>query len=214
MKRYIAVNRNAYNVLAEEYDSRWKKYLKSSYPKLVLRPFENELRKNFKKSIRVLDVGCGAGLDSYIFSLHRFAVWGIDISPVMVAYAKKNSPRATIESGNFLHKKFSRRFHGIVMNASFHLFPKKDSHNVINRIKKLLCKGGLTLISTTAADVSKEGYFLKKDYRISVKRFRKFWRPEELIRVFTNNGFELLKSYGDKDPIVKKRWKNFIFRKI
>src|SRR3989344_1361245 len=146
MRDYIETNKSAFNRLAHEYNKRWRKYL--GHQETVLSPFEKKLKQDFEAPIRVLDVGCGAGLDSYILTEHDFQVCGIDIAEKMVEYARQNAPRGSFEETDFFTYS-NGQFHGIVIDAFLHLFPKADVPLVLNKAKSLLVPGGYGLVCTT-----------------------------------------------------------------
>lgn len=212
MREYIEINKWAYETLAFEYNEKWKKYVPAE--KQVLKPLENCLKKDFKNSIMVLDVGCGVGLDSYILSEAGFEVRGLDISPKMIEYAKKNAPKATFSVGDFLEAKFEDKFHGIILSAFIHLFPKKDTLEVLEKAKSLLVPGGYGIISTTQNAESKEGYYEKSEYSKKIKRFRKFWVKKELLDVLENSGLKVVSTYSNADPVFNnKSWITLTFRR-
>ena len=79
--------------------ARWyDEYLEKSedsYQKNVILP--NVLRiLNLKKGDRILDLACGQGFFSRVFSEAGAEVTGIDVSPELIALAKKHSPKKII----------------------------------------------------------------------------------------------------------------------
>lgn len=211
MKKYIEVNKRAYGILAEEYNLRWKKYLK--HQRTVLRPFEELLKTRFEKPIKVLDLGCGVGLDSYILTQDGFKVHGLDISQKMTRFARVNAPLAEFQTGDFLKSRFLKKFHGIIMDAFIHLFPRKEINSVLRKVKDILHDEGIVLICATESKFAKEGYFKKPDYKKTIKRFRRFWTNKELIQTLNKTGFRVVRVYKDYEPVFKKNWVNVIFKK-
>ncbi|MEK6938548.1 MAG: class I SAM-dependent methyltransferase, partial [Nanoarchaeota archaeon] len=88
---YCNANKNAYNRLAQEYNERCGKNLE--HQEAVLSPFEEKLKQDFEFPIKILDIGCGVGLDSLILTKHGFQVQGIDISEDMIEYSIQNVRR-------------------------------------------------------------------------------------------------------------------------
>lgn len=212
MNNYLATNKAAFDALAPQYDARWRKYL--GHQEKVLKPFEDLLREQFHGQVKVLDIGCGVGLDSYILVQHGFEVHAIDFSEKSVAYAKRNVLAAKVRAGDFLSEKFEEKFHGVVLDAFLHLFPKKDVHLVFDKVKSVLAPRGVGLICTTQSHESKEGYFEKADYAGRVKRFRKFWTQHELIETLEGAGFKILKIYLSENKPFNKTWFNVIFKLV
>ncbi|MGE3805068.1 MAG: class I SAM-dependent methyltransferase [Gemmataceae bacterium] len=50
----------------------------------------------------VIDLGCGSGIWAAEISRHGYDVFGIDISPAMIALARKQAPRATFQVDSLL----------------------------------------------------------------------------------------------------------------
>ena len=101
------------------------------------------------KGLKVLDIGCGVGLDLYILSQHRFDVHGLDICPEMVGYARENVSDAHVSQGDFLNGSIDDVFNGVVMDAFLHLFPKS-----FEKIKPQL--GQLLKVSSSNSVISME----------------------------------------------------------
>ena len=209
MRDYTETNKSAFNRLAHEYNERWRKYL--GHQETVLSLFEEKLRQGFEAPIRVLDVGCGVGLDSHILTEHGFQIYGIDIAEKMIEYAKQNVPRAIFEESNFFTY-LNGQFQGIVMDAFLHLFPKEEVQTILGKAKSLLVSGGYGLICTTKNDESVEGYFEKEDYNGRVKRFRKHWTEQELKDTLKQNGLRIVDFYIDHEQAFNKIWMNALFQ--
>lgn len=158
-----------------------------------------------------MDVGCGVGLDSYILTEQGFQVNGVDIAERMVEYARQNVPRASFEEADFFTYS-NGQFHGIVMDAFLHLFPKADIPIVLSKAKSLLVPRGYGLVSTTKSEKSVEGYFKKEDYHERVKRFRKFWTEQELRETLEQNGLRIVDFYTDHEQAFNKIWMNALFQ--
>ncbi len=209
MKPYVRRNQAAFDALASAYQLRWRTFL--GHQETVLRPFEDALRARFERPIRVLDLGCGVGLDAHILFRHGFSLTGLDVSRKMIRFARRNVPRAKFVCGDFLTHRFSSRFHGVVMDASLHLFPKRDVHFVLEKTRQSLLPGGVGIVCTTKSAVSREGYSAKSDYPGSPKRFRKHWTRAELIRTLARHGFVIGKVFTDR--FAGKAWLNVVFRR-
>lgn len=212
MRDYIEENKKTFSILAPQYNEKWRTYLK--HQEVVLKPFEDRLRDEFEGKIRVFDIGCGVGLDLYILSQHGFDVYGLDICPEMVRYARQNVPDAHVSEGDFLNGTIDNVSHGVIMDAFLHLFPQRDISLVFDRVKSVLHPRGYGLICTTKSDKSKEGYFDKRDYRGKTTRFRKFWREDELKLAIQENGFEICDFYEDHEENFDKIWMNVVFRQV
>jgi len=206
-KQYIDVNRRAYDVLATEYKARMAADVAKD--REIVRPFSEYLQQTFGVGARVLDLGCGNGLNVRMLSDAGFQTTGIDLSPEMVRIARSTCPFERLILGDFLAWDFGgERFDGIFAKASLHLFPKKDATCVIAKAFRLLGPEGMLYIATTVADNSGEGFYAKNDYQQRVTRFRKFWQPAELLKAVRSAGFVVYRSTYNDEHGWNKRWFN------
>ena len=196
-----------YNALASEYEER----AESLRPVIDLSI--SFLIKYLKNGEDILDIGCGVGMFIKSLSEHGFNVTGIEISPLMVEFAKRRNVNSLIIEADYLDYKFNKKFHGAVLSAFIHLFPKDIARQVISKLKKDLIKGGVAIIGTTESMVSREGWEAKSDYRNKRKRFRKHWTEKELEEFLIENNFEILELNKVKD-LFNKTWMGFIVKNI
>ncbi len=113
--------------------------------------FDQILKGRYQPGQKVLDVGCGAGRNSYFFLKNGFEVYGVDQSPeaiasiqALAASAQNDYPLdrfqlSSIEGMNF--KKDS--FDIVICNAVLH-FAKNDEHfdQMLRSIWQVLKPGG------------------------------------------------------------------------
>lgn len=213
-KKHITVNQKAYDNLAPEYQYNYKKYFVQNLANqsVVLQRLIRLLDKK-GSAPKILDVGCGVGMTCLIFKKSGFDVKGIDISKEMIRYAKRNIKNVDFEISDFLEYQ-SDEFDAISMAAFLHLFPQKESVEVVKKARNLLKLGGYIYASTTTNGGTGEGYFDKPDYQTNIERYRKFWKKEDLIKLFESQGFKLVDFYTNDDTHKDKDWMNFIFQRI
>ena len=163
-REYLRKNKRVYDELAGSsnsyYAGRVGFYLK------LLSPFEKVLASEFGAAAKVLDLGCGTGPALRVLADNGFSAYGVDFSPKRAALARRNVPQANVVVGDFLSKRFDKRFQGVIMISSFHLFPSADVPLVLKRLSSLLVPGGYCLISIGENSLPKgtdrdEGYFPK-----------------------------------------------------
>src|SRR5690606_35806285 len=93
-----------------------------------------------------------------ILRTQGFDAEGIDISPNMIAYARRRCPDARFITGDFFEHLFdAESFDGVVLYAFIHLFPKNIAEQYLNKILSILKPGGFIFVGTTKSDVSSEG---------------------------------------------------------
>ena len=208
----MPIHQNTYDSLAQEYNSRWRSYI--PHQKEVLRPFKEKLKEEFNEEIKILDVGCGVGLDLYLLDKEGFETYGMDISKEMIKHAQINVPNGNFKVSNFLNENMETKFNGVIMDAFIHLFPKEEVPEILKKLKSILNSRGYAYISTTKSNESKEGFIQKEDYKEKLQRFRKFWTREEMIEMIEKNGFKIISFYEDYQPEYGKQWMNAIVQKI
>src|SRR5439155_18792418 len=131
----------------------------------LIRPFVALLRRQYGNGlIRVLDVGCGNGLNLSMFADEGFDVTGIDISPRMLEIARETGPSAELIDGDYLSHPFSEmRFHGVFAKAIIHLFTKQDALKLLAKVSYILLPGGIFYVTTTLETRLEEGLREKLD---------------------------------------------------
>ena len=221
VKEYLKRNKLAYDKSAEEYYKRQPKsgkFYKKFYPK-ILKPFEDKLKQDFGKTVKILDVGCGTGRALKLLSSYGFLTYGIDFSSKAVLIARKNAPSAKIIVGNFLTKPFNTKFQGIIMISSFHLFPKNDVKLVLDKLDSLLVPSGYCLISIIKstprhAKKSDEGYFPQKA-NPHIIRFKTRYTEEDFKHIFNNLGWAGVSMFYRRTEreYLKQKWMNIIIKK-
>ncbi len=203
---YSTLNKNTYDVLADEYENRVES----------LMPVTNNAMTYFasylKPSGKVLDIGCGVGIAIKVLGQKGFRVSGIEISSNMAQYAKRRNPDSNIIIGDFLETNFNEKFDGVLAFAFIHLFPKKEVIQIFEKIKLILNPGGIALLSSTESQESKEGWYVKDDFNKKKKRFRKFWTEEELKESLIGAGFKKIALQKFIDP-YGKAWMDFVVQK-
>lgn len=202
---YSILNKNTYDILADEYEGRVDS----------LMPVTNDAMAYFasylKPSGKVLDIGCAVGIAMSVLRQKGFKVSGIEISPSMAKYAEKRNPNSNVIVGDFLKTDFDETFDGVLAFAFIHLFPKKEAIKIFEKIKSILNPGGIALLSSTESSESKEGWYTKEDFSKKEKRFRKFWTQKELEESFMGAGFKKVALKKFTDP-YNKTWMDFVVR--
>lgn len=200
---YLSINRETYNALASEYQSRRLRY--ADHQQEVLKPFiEEALRRS--EHPRILEIGCGVGLDAEIMMRSGLHVEAVDFSEAMVTYARQNVPGLQVSIGDFLQMRFEKSFHGICMSAFLQLFPKDDAIRVLYKVHSLLFPKGIGFISMTRSTSSQEGLLEKAEYGSNLQRYRKQWTKEELAQVLECTGFHVISWFEDQDPVFHRQW--------
>ncbi|QNM05051.1 class I SAM-dependent methyltransferase [Qiania dongpingensis] len=85
------------------WDEAAESFCKHAVPKWEDNPFLQEIEKKVKlyPGMRVLDIGCGTGIYSMAMASRAKEIIGVDLSPKMIAYARKKADDAGIENVDF-----------------------------------------------------------------------------------------------------------------
>ena len=205
---YIEINRTAYDSLADEYRARREPDRQKDT--LLVRPFVRLLRQSFGNDrLRVLDVGCGNGLNLSMFADEGMEVTGIDISQRMLRVARETCPTATLIHADFLSHPFQPgSFHGVFAKASIHLFPMPDALRLLAKTYALLLPGGVFYVTTTVESAPSEGLREKTDYEGGIRRYRRMWSENDLRRAVSDSGFHIVETGYNQEPERGKIWFN------
>lgn len=139
----VEVTRETYNEIASEYARNLKNpYLAGSetYHKEAMDKFVALLPD---KEYRVLDLGCGFGLDLGGFLERGFEIIGIDISEGMLALAQQRFPKIELHKMDMRQLNFNKgHFGGVWASHCLYHVPKRDIGRVIEQIKHVLVPQG------------------------------------------------------------------------
>lgn len=207
IENIIQGNKATYNMLAKEYEEKVSQRT----------DFNNQVVDKFIKHIttgkKVLDVGCGIGLNLQIFSERNLTPTGIDFSHEMVLFAKKRNPKTLILEGNFLETDILGPFDAIFAQAFIHLLPKPEAEIALEKIYNLLRPGGVAYLTITKSyENNNDEWIEKSDYQGGFKRFKTSWTKEEFKKSLKYRGFKILDIYEIGDP-SQKIWYVFTVKK-
>ncbi|MFI1096839.1 class I SAM-dependent DNA methyltransferase [Streptomyces sp. NPDC020917] len=153
------------------------------------------LTASLPKGARVLDLGCGTGMPTARqltdAGLH---VTGIDLSPGMLALARRNVPDAEFVRGDIGDLVTGGplapgSFGGVAAFFTLLMLPRAEIPYALGAIHRLLEPGGLLALSMVEADVDDMQIpFLGHTIRVSG------YLRDELHHVVTDAGFEVIKE--------------------
>ena len=193
------------------------------YNELLEMPATLKLLGNVKGK-KILDFGCGSGIYAKLLTKKGAKVKGFDLSPEMLAIAKKENPGLDLIEGSGYKIPFKEKFDIVLASLVVHYL--KDWNKMLREIKKVLKKEGYFIFSTgnPVAEAKKkitcgnetvkvlDGYFNEgkiygewknnKGKRMKISTYHKTY--ETIIKTLIKNGFEIV-DYIDCFPLKKAK---------
>jgi ubiquinone/menaquinone biosynthesis C-methylase UbiE len=136
--------RGCYDLVADEYARR-------IYGELEHKPLDRQLLSRFAESVRGMgvtcDLGCGPGHVARFLQGCGIEVCGIDLSPEMIAVARRLSPGISFESGDMLALPVGdNSWAGIVASYSIVNLSPARLIRVFQEMARVLIPGGRLLV--------------------------------------------------------------------
>lgn len=135
--------RDRYDLLAKHYNNRLNHYV-PKHTKL-LEPFMKLLKQDFNEP-KVIDIGCGVGLNTTILEKNGFDVLGLDYSDNSLRHAINNCPASKFVHSDFLSWNSDEKFHGVVAGSFFDKFHPDLVPEIFDKVDSLLVNGGYGLV--------------------------------------------------------------------
>ena len=159
------------------------------------RPLDRALFAVFAELIRahgngpVADVGCGAGRVTILLSRLGLDAFGIDLSPGMVALARRTCPQLRFEEGSMLALELpAATLGGLLAYYSIIHIPWEQRPAVFAEFYRVLAPGGQLMLVFQVGD--EQGHRTDfRDTRVSVDWYRQ--RPDDVVKLLREAGFEL-----------------------
>lgn len=210
-KDYIEINKASYDIVAEEYKTKYKNNDGANKFYEILQEFV--LRKKNNDISKMLEIGPGVGTLLKMFEEKEFRTTAVELSKNMASLACENSNNSVIINGNILEINFMpKQFDFILAMAVIHNFPEKDLINLLDKIKVWLKDDGYFILDTTNNPVTETGFFEKEDYNNNVVRYRRKWKKEDLESFMEKQGFYIQDSVVYKDSTSNKEWLIYSFK--
>lgn len=200
MTDVLHTTRAAYDAVADLYASMFNDILETL-------PLERALLTAFADLVRaggsrpVADVGCGPGhLTAHLRSL-GLTVFGIDLSPEMIALARKAHPDLRFDEGSMTAMDLADgELGGILSHFSTIHTPPGDLPDVLTEFHRVLAPGGHLLLGFFPGDDPEPQAF---DHRVTVA-YR--WSPDSLAELLRRAGFTELGRLR-REPLENERFR-------
>ena len=171
---------------AETYNSISKEYAETfSEPSDHI----DEFLAAVSKGRKILDAGCGPGVDSKYMVEKGFEVIGLDLSSQMIQLARKKSPGTKFLLADLREIDFEDgSFDGLLASYSLIHVPKKDAPRTLSAFFEVLKPGGVACIGIQEGTSSE--VFLPEPLKPDQKMFLNVMSAEELKELMQTAGFE------------------------
>jgi SAM-dependent methyltransferase len=146
------------------------------------------LQNTKKEKMKILDLGCGPGLYSEIFSEMGHTVTGVDFSENSIQYAVKHAKEKQLDieylHKNYLELEFDGQFDlAILIYLDFCALTPRDRDKVLDNVYKSLKKDGI-FIFDVANEKNLDKKILQQSWEVQDSGF---WKNEPYIAL--NNGY-------------------------
>lgn len=175
-----------------------------SYAKEFSKPsgYIDEFLSLIPKNAKILDVGCGVGVDASYMVSEGFEVIGVDLSKEMLKLAKQKFPKIDFRQQDIRKLDFPpNSFDGILASCSLIHIPKKNVPALLNRFYRMLKENGVIYIALQGG--KSEEIFVNQPFKPDEKLFLNIISFDEIKNLLVNAKFSIVKKY-EKQPKSKK----------
>jgi SAM-dependent methyltransferase len=179
--------------LAGTYDRVAEPYGAQFFDELARKPFDRALLDRFAERLvgrgLVCDVGCGPGHVGRYLAGRGVDVFGLDLSPAMVALARRLNPTMRIEQGDLRSLAFADgALAGIVAFYSLIHLERSEVVNALIELARILTPGGRLLVAFHGGDgeVRAENWFGR-----GVSVDATLYQPAEMETSMERAGFDV-----------------------
>jgi SAM-dependent methyltransferase len=179
--------------LRASYDQVAEEYADTFFDELDRKPFDRKLLEAYAERTRgrglVLDVGCGPGqIGRYLYD-RGVEVEGVDLSPEMVAVARRLNPGMRFDVGDMATLAVEdASLVGIVAFYSIIHIPRERVPDVMGEFRRAMRPDGELLISVHAGTGSfRRDHFLGKPVPFEAT----FFERDELVSLVEGAGFQV-----------------------
>lgn len=145
----------------------------------------------YKKSGRLLDLGCGAGDFLLEMKKRGFETFGLDVSKNACRIARKKSIK--VINSELDNRIFPAHYFDIV--TLWHVFEHLHSPvSVLIEIARILKKDGILLIEVPNISNFSFKLFKKYYFHLDIPRHLYHWSPQTLKMILNKNGFKIFQQ--------------------
>ncbi len=201
------------NILADTYNKIASDYSKDHENDSWDNDFVDFFSEALFQNAKVLDLGCGPGVETKKLTLRGFDVQGFDLSEGLLKIAREKLPSATFLQGDMLSvlPYADEYFDGVFAKASLLHIPKEKINFVFGEICRILKPSGILHIALKEGDDEK--VVVENDYGYEYQRFFSYWQPEKLQEIFQQYNLKVIKQDAWTNPGKKTVWLKYLLKK-
>jgi ubiquinone/menaquinone biosynthesis C-methylase UbiE len=203
------VTRNTYDAIAAGYSQKIKDLVADSwvgkYEQVLLDKFVGLIPAAGEEKLRVLDIGCGYGKDTFYLSQQKgISAVGLDYSAGMLAEAQKAFPGINfvqMDMRSLLYPDNS--FAGVWANGCIYHIPRKDIRLVLAEVKRVLKSSGVFSFNFKLGNGEKMEQN-PKSYG-GKPRFYSYYETEEMKALIVESGLRMIESVPYPEEIFGEK---------
>ncbi|MFH1073420.1 MAG: class I SAM-dependent methyltransferase [Nanoarchaeota archaeon] len=154
----------------------------------------NEFLALLPKNGKILDVGCGVGVDADYMMSEGFEVVGVDLSKEMLKMAKQKFPKIDFRQQDIRELDFPHNsFDGILASCSLIHISKKDVPTLFNKFHYMLKENGVIYIALQKG--KSEEIYINEPFKPDEKLFLNIISFNEIKYLLVNSGFSIVKKH-------------------
>jgi ubiquinone/menaquinone biosynthesis C-methylase UbiE len=199
-----------YNIACTAYNATRDSTREADY-RAWLKPICREMAPG----AHVLDLGCGCGVPASRILAERFAVTGVDISPVQIGQAQSLVPHAKFVVGDMTSVSFeSATFDAVVSLYAIIHVPLDEQFPLIQSIYRWLLEAGMAVLI-----VGSRAWTGTEKNWLGVKGATMFWSHADAGTYrdwFERVGFTIVEETFVPDPLIEGRGghQKFLLKKL
>lgn len=195
--------------ITEMYDNAADEYTRAFFNQEALQAeqyYLEEFVSYLPAGGRVLDVGCGPGIEARFFLDRGIRYEGIDLSVRMISIARERNPGAVFRLLDMRKMDYrEHEFDGIMALESVIHFPKSEVEQIMRRFHTMLRNRGVLLLALQEGEGEQKLPFPFEPKR---KVLLNFYRQSELRELVSRTGFRVMsisvrQSLPDEFPFHK-----------